>query len=145
MEFDIETIKKKWKPIYEVFVKEYQHIDLETLAIVCESSKLYMINDADPGEYFHWDSGNLVSKLPLSEEERIKRTLIQHFCPFMIRLYCRYKLTNHKEIFNEYEKLINKIQITHETLFTFDEDKFLAKFATNYLRKEKLRKINGYI
>jgi len=145
MIINIEQAKKKWKPIYDSL--NDKNIDLETLAILCEETA-FNIN-APYGNapyrsvpfYIDWKTGEEIK----DKYEVIKQELKHGFLPIMIKIYSKYNITNHKEIFSYYVRYINNLpNDSLETITSLElvEKKFIRD-CIKYIRKDKIQKINS--
>ena len=102
MIIDIEQAKLKWKPIY--YAIDDKNMDLNTFVVLCEETA-FNINHSGCSVpfYIDWKTGEEVK----DKYEIIKQELKYGFLPIMIKIYSKYNITNHKEIFSYYEKYID--------------------------------------
>lgn len=142
MNIDIERAKKKWKPIYDAL--NNKNIDLETLAILCEEASFTVNRPSRTGPgpfYIDWKTGEEI----MDKHEITRRQLKESFLPVMVKIYCKYNLTNHKEIFSYYERYIDNI--SNDSLETITDlesiEKNFIRNCIKYIRKDKIEKINN--
>jgi hypothetical protein len=142
MKINIETAKKKWKPIYNSLIDlQYKNIDLEILAILCEKTSFLVNRPYGTPFYIDWNTGEKIK-----DENEIRRQELKYdFLPVMVKIYGLYNMTNYEEVFSYYEKYIDNLPIESlETISSLETiEKTFIRNCLKFIRKDKIEKINS--
>ena len=122
---DIEKAKKKWKPMFEVAVKEHPEINEDNVAILCEE----ISNQPATFEYYY-DKNN-----PDWELARLRLKKCPSL-PLMFRICSELGIFDYKKVYKYYCEIVDKLPV--EGFFSY---KMNYKIIKKIIRKDKLNSL----